>query len=80
MYTERTDSVMVYLKGRVGPLVGDQRYRSVILLRNKALLSAYAKINLGSAFCKMAAFNATNSVDVFENGLYAYAWKMYFFL
>ncbi|KAE9550931.1 hypothetical protein FO519_005867 [Halicephalobus sp. NKZ332] len=80
MYSEYTSGVLVYLHQQIGPIIQSQMYRSAILLRNKAFWASNAQINTGLAYWTVLGRNATNNMDFFENGIHAYAWKLYLFL
>ncbi|KAE9549192.1 hypothetical protein FO519_007604 [Halicephalobus sp. NKZ332] len=80
MYNRYTSGVLVYLYEHIDPIIQSQTYRSAMLLRNKAFWASNARINIGLASWTVPGMNATSNVDFFENGIYAYAWKLYLFL
>lgn len=80
MFSEYTSGVLLHLHEKVGPIFQSQLYRSAILFRNKAFWASNAKINIGQASWMVLNTNATSNVDFFENGFYAYAWKLYLLL
>lgn len=80
MASQYTSGVLLYLHQKFGPIYQTEMYRSGILFRNKRFFASSVNINVGQAFRMVEDANATNLVDLFENGFYACAWKLYLFL